>query len=119
MPTDYNTNIGAVPLIPGSSITECNPEYLQYVEDWERSDAVLGGARAVKDKAEKFIPLTEWDRRHIDLWQAYVQRGSYVNFTSRTYAALIGLLFRKDHRFQRDRQRSARSAYRHFYRACL
>ena len=86
----------ALSVTPGASITECNPEWLQHVGEWERADAVLGGASAVKAMADKFFPLTDWDRRHIDLWNVYIQRGSYVNFTSSTYTAFLGLLFRKD-----------------------
>jgi hypothetical protein len=97
MAADFN-NAGGGPIstTPASSITACNPEYLKHVFEWERADAVLGGATAVKDMADKNYPMTEWDRRNLDLWRVYIQRGRYANLTANTYKAFLGLLFRKD-----------------------
>jgi hypothetical protein len=80
----------------GASVATRHMDYLENEAAWARIESVLAGSDGVKKDATRFLPQSDYDKRHPDQYWAYVNRANFVNYTLRTVSALEGLIFRKD-----------------------
>lgn len=70
-----------------------NDDFKDNEEDWELIEDVLEGARAVKDKGSKYLPML--DKMDYKEYMSYKARAQFFNATARTVNGLVGLVFRK------------------------
>lgn len=68
-------------------------EFKDAKEVWETIEDVLDGARSVKSKGRKYLPIL--DRMSHYEYEAYKNRAQFFNATARTVNGLVGLVFRK------------------------
>ena len=69
--------------------------YNYYWKQWTKvRDVIDGGTEKLKDKSVTYLPKlpgqTQYD------YDAYLQRAQFINFSSRTFTAFVGQIFRKD-----------------------
>lgn len=70
-----------------------HPEYDDAIEEWELIRDVMGGSRYVKARGERYLPRL-LDQEEED-YRKYILRALFFNATSRTAAAMVGMLLRK------------------------
>jgi hypothetical protein len=86
--------------IPGadSGVRTKHAGYKDALEQWKRCRDVIAGGDAIKAAKTKYLPiLNDQDIRNYD---AYLLRANFFNATSRTVAAMIGMLYRKPPRIE-------------------
>ena len=69
--------------------------YNYYQKQWTKvRDVIEGGTEKLKDKSVAYLPKlpgqTQYD------YDAYLQRAQFINFSTRTFTAFVGQIFRKD-----------------------
>lgn len=74
-------------------IDSTHPMYDKYRQDWENSRDAVGGQRAIKAKGTRYLPrLSGQDD---DEYKAYKERALFYSITSKTLAALVGMITEK------------------------
>lgn len=68
-----------------------NPEYSYWFEEWEKMRDCVLGQKQIKAMAKKYLP--SYAKMTKDEYQAYLQRSSFYNMTSRTLDGMIGTAF--------------------------
>lgn len=83
----------------GSGVKYQKGEYKKYLPIWEMIDDVCAGERAVKEKADKYLPMPnpeDLSKENKDRFRQYIKRAYFFNATGRTLDGLLGLVFRED-----------------------
>lgn len=71
-----------------------HPDVLYWYDDWQKIRDCIEGERAIKERAKAYLPELEGMESEAE-YQAYLDRGTFYNFTGRTVMALTGTLFRR------------------------
>ncbi len=67
--------------------------YQERIYDWEMIETILEGERAVKDAGETYLPKLKG--QDTSDYQAYKERGTFLNATAKTVQGLTGAVMRK------------------------
>lgn len=70
-----------------------HPEYDAFLQRWKKTRDVIGGAHVIRKNAKNYIP-TLHDQEEKD-YRRYVERAMFLNATSRTLDAMVGIIMRK------------------------
>ncbi len=70
-----------------------HPQYLAWKMDWKKVRDALGGERSIKAGGTEY--LAKISGMLMDEYDAYLQRGTFFDATSRTQDGLLGAIFRK------------------------
>ena len=75
-------------------------EYLDALPQWEQGEDAVKGSPAIKKKTVRYLPQpnkADTSKENQDRYAAYVERASFVNFTSQTEDGFLGMVEKKPH----------------------
>jgi hypothetical protein len=82
--------------VPGSSPTEKHQDYLEAINAWTRTRAMLKGADGIKEHADQYIPILPEHLARPDSRRAYVERTPVYPASGRAADSLVSAIFRRD-----------------------
>ena len=71
-----------------------HPDYIYYLEDWEKIRDAISGERRVKEAGTKYLPPQAG--KVDENYKNYKRRAVYVNMVARTVNGLVGTVFRRE-----------------------
>lgn len=74
-----------------------HPDYSYWACEWEKCRDVFVGEKAVKGKAQQYLPRLE--SQNASQYNTYISRAVFYNMTARTVNGLLGTVFRRDPKF--------------------
>ena len=99
----YRTAATLTPLVTEDTVATHHPEYGFMAAIWEETlDVGFGGARAVKAKGVKYLPMLAWKEDAAAKYEAYKQRAICPNAVLRTRISVEGQVFRVEPRIVVD-----------------